>query len=79
ELLVRIFHFLIHSSSPPPDFWQRKISPEWISSTTHICRYWRQVALASPALWTDIAFDLGPRWLEEMVARSKAAPLSLSY
>ncbi|KAH9965174.1 hypothetical protein BC827DRAFT_833967 [Russula dissimulans] len=47
----------------------------WIT-VTHVCRHWRQVALSNPNLWRTIVFDLGAEWAEEMLARSKAAPIS---
>ncbi|KAI0002597.1 hypothetical protein BJV74DRAFT_759338, partial [Russula compacta] len=47
----------------------------WIT-VTHVCRHWRQVALSNPNLWRTIVFDLGAEWAEEMLTRSKAAPIS---
>lgn len=54
-------------SSPSPT----RVGLGWITAT-HVCRYWRQVALADPNLWRTIVFDLGAEWAEEMLARSKA-------
>ncbi|KAH9957779.1 hypothetical protein BC827DRAFT_1223123, partial [Russula dissimulans] len=47
----------------------------WIT-VTHVSHHWRQVALSNPNLWVDIAFDLGTEWAEEMLERSKPAPIS---
>jgi len=47
----------------------------WIT-VTQVCRHWRQVALSNPTLWVNIVFDLGVEWAEEMLERSKAAPIS---
>jgi hypothetical protein len=55
-----------------------------VLSTTQICRYWRDVAISSPKLWSALCFDLrmrntdrelemGPIWL----ARSGDTPLTL--
>ncbi|KAH7912426.1 hypothetical protein BJ138DRAFT_1112379 [Hygrophoropsis aurantiaca] len=53
----------------------------WIR-VTHVCRHWRQVALAFPALWTHLVLE-SPFWTEQMLSRSKMAPLvidvDLSY
>ncbi|KAI0263251.1 hypothetical protein BC834DRAFT_785328, partial [Gloeopeniophorella convolvens] len=74
ELLARIFHF--HALSHPPLIDGRSLG--WIVDT-HVCQHWRQVALGDGSLWSDIK---GPsaknRWIPEMVARSKDAPLSIS-
>ncbi|KAG1741192.1 hypothetical protein EDB19DRAFT_741599 [Suillus lakei] len=45
---------------------------------THICRHWRQVAIASPTLWTYIIY-IPPRWLGVMLERSKSASLFVAY
>lgn len=43
---------------------------------THVCRYWRDVALHSPALWTHIALK-HPSAIEAFLQRSKALPLQI--
>lgn len=43
-------------------------------SATHVCRRWRNVALANPTLWTFLWLE-NPSWLQRMVERSKNAPL----
>ncbi|KAI0055293.1 hypothetical protein BV25DRAFT_1921941 [Artomyces pyxidatus] len=50
----------------------------WINFT-HVCHYWRSVALDSAALWAT--FDnrqLSHHWLREMLFRSSQAPLSMT-
>ncbi|EIW79355.1 hypothetical protein CONPUDRAFT_107669 [Coniophora puteana RWD-64-598 SS2] len=44
---------------------------------THVCRHWRAVALACPALWTRLNF-CSIEWTKEMIQRSKQAPLIVS-
>ncbi|KAI0045362.1 hypothetical protein FA95DRAFT_1521476 [Auriscalpium vulgare] len=46
----------------------------WIK-VTHVCHYWREVALAHSALWERVSFSIGPEWTEELLARSKGAPI----
>ncbi|KAG2148839.1 hypothetical protein DEU56DRAFT_753078 [Suillus clintonianus] len=41
---------------------------------THVCRYWREVALGCPALWTFICSP-SASWLGTMLERSMNAPL----
>ncbi|KAI0268901.1 hypothetical protein BC834DRAFT_802812, partial [Gloeopeniophorella convolvens] len=48
----------------------------WIKFT-HVCRKWRQVALAYSSVWGDISLSLGPKWTEEMISRSRGIPLRL--
>src|ERR1700691_418192 len=43
---------------------------------THVCRYWRTVAINDPSLWTHIYTCQGP-WVVEMLKRSKSLPLTL--
>ncbi|KAI0317266.1 hypothetical protein OF83DRAFT_155940 [Amylostereum chailletii] len=48
----------------------------WIS-VTHVCRQWREVALNSPFLWTDIFCPMFPRlWTEEIIKRSSETLLA---
>ncbi|KII87389.1 hypothetical protein PLICRDRAFT_163487 [Plicaturopsis crispa FD-325 SS-3] len=49
---------------------------KWIE-VTHVCRHWRNVALGCPRLWSYIVSET-PRWTEELLARSKNAPLTFS-
>ncbi|KAH0588519.1 hypothetical protein H2248_004352 [Termitomyces sp. 'cryptogamus'] len=50
----------------------------WFKSVSHVCSYWREVALANPSLWADIQINSSPLVME-MVRRSKAAPLIIKY
>ncbi|OJT15012.1 hypothetical protein TRAPUB_8455 [Trametes pubescens] len=43
---------------------------------THVCRYWRDLAVHSPALWTDIALR-HPVAVKAFLARSKGLPLRI--
>jgi hypothetical protein len=72
EILVTIFKFVVSNSYPfyPP---VKKLG--WIN-VTYVCALWRRVALECPSLWTTIPFT-HPRWTEEMLARSKMAPLTV--
>ncbi|KAH7909739.1 hypothetical protein BJ138DRAFT_1154562 [Hygrophoropsis aurantiaca] len=53
--------------------YNRPMSLTWVH-VTHVCRHWRQVALGFPSLWTLLVPE-NPRWTEEMLIRSKMAPL----
>ncbi|OJT15008.1 hypothetical protein TRAPUB_8451 [Trametes pubescens] len=44
---------------------------------THVCRYWRDVALHTPALWSHIAL-MQPAAIEAFLSRSEALPLRIS-
>ncbi|KAI0300147.1 hypothetical protein B0F90DRAFT_1619426, partial [Multifurca ochricompacta] len=81
EILSFIFSFhavnqpvardpIYNSDDPfPPSLTQVELG--WIT-VTHVCRHWRQVAISNPNLWCTIVFDLGAKWAEEMLARSKS-------
>ncbi|KAJ7765442.1 hypothetical protein DFH07DRAFT_810614 [Mycena maculata] len=65
EMLSRIFLFC---SDPE--------SLSWIKEVSHICHYWRTVALSCPNLWSFPVFSQ-PKWADEMLKRSKMAPLTI--
>ncbi|KAH9936655.1 uncharacterized protein B0H18DRAFT_1206903 [Fomitopsis serialis] len=46
----------------------------WIR-ISHVCRHWRNVALGCPALWGKLAVTTQHEWTEELLERSKKAPL----
>ena len=68
EILAHIFSFLV-----AVDFPQRQ-NLGWIK-VSHVCSYWREVALEYPQLWTRIQLDLGKAWVLEMSTRAKQASL----
>ncbi|KZV75046.1 hypothetical protein PENSPDRAFT_748886 [Peniophora sp. CONT] len=54
----------------------------WIPSfgwtrVTRVCSLWRRVALDSAALWCTIPLDFCSEWVDELLRRSKEAPLDL--
>jgi len=49
--------------------------PSWVN-VSYVSRHWRNVALNCPTLWTHL-FLTSPRWTDELLARSKQAPLKL--
>ncbi|KAI0263204.1 hypothetical protein BC834DRAFT_971485 [Gloeopeniophorella convolvens] len=75
EVGIRIFLMLIHT-----DFERRFYVGEreeglgWIFAT-HVCRQWRNIATGSPSLWRRPIFNIGLRWTEEMLARSRGSTL----
>lgn len=70
EMLSKIFAFVIGTSHS--EFTSGSL--EWVKCTSHVCQHWRAVALACPSLWGRVVF-IKPRWAEEMLKRSKMAPL----
>ena len=75
EILGYIFSFLVtdppYCSSIPGTCCE----PIACITITHICRYWRQVALDNPRLWTNIMLDLGYDLTWRMIAHAKQALL----
>ncbi|KAG9223959.1 hypothetical protein CCMSSC00406_0004425 [Pleurotus cornucopiae] len=70
EILSMIFGIL---NDQRPQYRHSK----WIE-LTHVCRTWRNTALNDPSLWIDFV-GVRPKWIPEIFARSKAAPLNLRY
>ncbi|THH04775.1 hypothetical protein EW146_g10086 [Bondarzewia mesenterica] len=83
EIISRIFLLI---NDPPTRFTHRpsrRISPipttfslGWIQ-VTHVCRYWRRVALENPSLWTRICFVLGRNWTDAFFERSKSSLITV--
>ncbi|EIM81582.1 uncharacterized protein STEHIDRAFT_125123, partial [Stereum hirsutum FP-91666 SS1] len=84
ELLVRIFsHFArlrCNTSSGECYCAGRCIGLPWIK-VTHVCRHWREAALASPTIWASSTWDtsneMPSEWIERLTSRSASMPISL--
>jgi len=74
-MLVAIF---VHLSKQKPDPPGRKASHfvQDLVSVTHVCRSWRQVAIAAPELWTEITME-NPEAVRAFLERSGAVPLKV--
>lgn len=48
-------------------------APSWVN-VSYVCRHWRHVSLNCPTLWSYL-FDTSPHWTQELLSRSKHAPL----
>jgi hypothetical protein len=78
EILARVFHFLVLKELPFTGRERRK-KLGWIR-VTHVCRHWREVALDNSSLWAKIwAIPTNPKWISEMLARAKNAPLDVEF
>ncbi|ETW86352.1 hypothetical protein HETIRDRAFT_309161, partial [Heterobasidion irregulare TC 32-1] len=77
EILSRIFSFLAVINVPTGyNFSPKSVGQKlgWIR-VSHVCSYWREVALKDPTLWRCIPFLLGSQWVAEALVRAKGAPL----
>ncbi|TCD61502.1 hypothetical protein EIP91_008368 [Steccherinum ochraceum] len=45
---------------------------------SHVCHYWREVALSTPRMWTRVAIDRKLERVEAFLERSKQVPLRIS-
>ena len=68
EILDNIYSFRVVVDLP------RKQNLGWIK-VSHVCSYWRDVALENTNLWTKINLDLGREWVSEMSMSAKQASL----
>ncbi|KIY53370.1 hypothetical protein FISHEDRAFT_33448, partial [Fistulina hepatica ATCC 64428] len=66
EILSKIFHHVRRANGPNKLGWIREVS--------HVCSYWRQVAINMPVLWNTPNLHCA-RWAVEMLKRSKKSPL----
>jgi hypothetical protein len=73
EVLARVFHFLVFEDPA----CSREQNLGWIRST-HVCRFWRQVALGDSSLWTTISgISTNAEFISEMLSRARNAPLDI--
>jgi F-box-like len=73
EVLARVFHFL--SLEERPCSGKQKLG--WIRAT-HVCRFWRQVALGDSSLWARISgIPTNLELISEMLARARNTPLDI--
>src|ERR1700733_5157856 len=64
---------LSHYCHTLPHLCRRNL--DWIR-VSHVCQYWREVAINTPELWVYPPIHLR-RWGEEMLLRSKTLPVIL--
>ncbi|KAF9528582.1 hypothetical protein CPB83DRAFT_906622 [Crepidotus variabilis] len=69
ELLTTIFAFVVAGAS-------HRVSLASTFNFTHVSCYWRQLAFASPELWSSLTSRSLP-WCQVMLQRAKAANLSV--
>ena len=75
EILARVFHLLVREERPLSG--RRNLG--WIR-VTHVCQHWRQVALDDSSLWAKIwGIPKNTKWISEMLARAKDAPLDIEF
>jgi hypothetical protein len=73
EVLARIFQFLVFED--PACSGEQNLG--WIRAT-HVCRFWRQVALDDSSLWATISgISANTGLISEMLARARNAPLNI--
>lgn len=88
ELLGRIFEHHIQSCKDvwdlgPPSHRARTppcssaIGPYTWIRVTHVCQYWRDVALANSLLWSHIVLTRSVECVQTILARSQQAPLTV--
>ncbi|KAF9218982.1 hypothetical protein BS17DRAFT_741495 [Gyrodon lividus] len=75
EILATIFIHYARNYYEDPRFRGTWGIPPWVN-VSYICRHWRDVALSCPSLWTFL-FVSSQRWTEELLSRSKMAPLKI--
>ncbi|KAF8486844.1 hypothetical protein DFH94DRAFT_841313 [Russula ochroleuca] len=73
EILAGVFHFLVFED--PACFRGQNLG--WIRAT-HVCQFWRQVALDDSSLWTTISgISANTELISKMLARARNAPLNI--
>lgn len=72
-ILLPPYHDFLRS--PYPTYSDDKRRADW-KAVSRVCQYWRNVALGCPSLWSHIEFS-HPDLAEEMLRRSKMAPLTI--
>ncbi|EIN09054.1 hypothetical protein PUNSTDRAFT_134229 [Punctularia strigosozonata HHB-11173 SS5] len=60
-----------------PDLPRDGLLPDEDLAFTGVCRYWRQVALDTPEIWSGIPNDVSLEMIQMFLARSKNAPATI--
>ncbi|KAG6825624.1 hypothetical protein H0H92_003039 [Tricholoma furcatifolium] len=76
EVLARVFSYVVEDAVGDNAKTYTK-KTDWMSTVSHICSHWREVALSTPSLWSTIDLGYDPAWALEMLQRSKNSPLSV--
>ncbi|VDB87704.1 unnamed protein product [Peniophora sp. CBMAI 1063] len=76
DIWMNIFHHLA-ALMPHSYGYQDCGGLGWIRAATHVCRYWRSVAMQDKSLWRHATEALGPEWLALMLSRSGYKPEAL--
>ena len=71
ELLAAIF---LECARDDTLFRSSRNVPRWIV-VSYVCQYWRNVALHCANLWGNHLSFVSPKWMNELLRRSKNAPL----
>ncbi|KAI0055567.1 hypothetical protein BV25DRAFT_1783242, partial [Artomyces pyxidatus] len=75
EILAHIF---LYCAAESTTWWKNGIWKGW-AAVTHVCRWWRHVALGNPRLWRHIDLPLSKPWAQEMISRAKSAGVVVSW
>ncbi|KAF9238631.1 hypothetical protein BU15DRAFT_75083 [Melanogaster broomeanus] len=75
EILATIFLYQAYSFYQYRQYFSTWGAPPW-ANVSYVCRYWRDVALGCPSLWSFLIVS-SPRWTEELLSRSKTVPLRI--
>ncbi|KAF6746073.1 hypothetical protein DFP72DRAFT_823428, partial [Ephemerocybe angulata] len=77
DIMIEVFH--LHAAMALPTAYHPN-GPQrpWID-VTHVCQYWRAVALSSPGLWTHVSSYSHPELARLSLARSGNALLQVDY
>ena len=71
EILAQVFHFLVFEDPA----CSRRQNLGWIRAT-HVCQFWRQVALDDSSLWATISgISANTELISVMLTRARNAPL----
>lgn len=77
EILSEIFAMCVAAYVTVDQF--RFWHPRYWFAFSHVCQYWRILALSYPMLWSFINFAIvDSNWISELLSRSKNVPLSIA-
>ncbi|PPQ96960.1 hypothetical protein CVT26_005982 [Gymnopilus dilepis] len=77
EILETIFQMLLERQCLYVDRWPREEETMGVVTASHVCKFWRQVALNSPRLWARCIFPdfQNVVVIETFVKRARSVPL----
>ncbi|KAK7015865.1 hypothetical protein VNI00_019029 [Paramarasmius palmivorus] len=78
EVLAYIFQLCVPTADNVHHYYYpRRARYRWLAFT-HVCRFWRTIAIENPMMWSQLDFNI-PELAREMIQRSNPSPMDIHF